>query len=394
MRAMRGHATSPPVAAALLLLSVLGAGLLCAEGRGQEAVPHGNALSGPALLVRQFPLVDSLLRPGERYFSSLRQITFGGENAEAYWSRDGRALVMQSTDAIHPCDQIFLYAAGKGVQPRMVSTGTGRTTCSYFLDRDRVLFSSTHLASPDCPPPPDRSRGYVWAVYPGYDIFVRDFTSGSLTRLTDSPGYDAEATVSPDGRTIVFTSLRDGDLDVYTMDTSGQNVRRLTTELGYDGGPFFSPDGKWICYRSYHPADTSEASDYRRLLARSLVRPTKMDLWIMRADGSEKRQVTRLPGASFAPFFTPDGRRLIFASNYETPHGRDFNLYLVKLDGSGLERVTNDPSFDGFPMFSPDGRYLAFSSNRGAVQQGETNVFVAKWSSEIGLPNLTSEPPR
>jgi Tol biopolymer transport system component len=219
----------------------------------------------------------------------------------------------------------------------------------------------------------------VWAAYPSFDIFVRDLASDSLSRLTDSPGYDAEATVSADGKSIVFTSLRDGDLDVYTMDADGRNVRRLTTELGYDGGPFFSPDGQWICYRAFHPADSTEAADYRSLLTRYLLRPTRLDLWVMRRDGSDKRQVTHLPGASFAPYFAPDGKRLIFASNHEDPHGRGFDLYLVNLDGGGLERVTTEPTFDGFPMFSPDGRFLAFSSNRGAARAGDTNVFIAEW---------------
>jgi Tol biopolymer transport system component len=260
------------------------------------------------------------------------------------------------------------------------STGTGRTTCAYFYQGDaRILFSSTHLAGDECPPTPDFSQGYVWPIYASYDVFTALPDGSDLRRLTETPGYDAESTVSPDGEWIVFTSVRDGDLDIYKMRTDGSEVTRLTNTVGYDGGPFFSPDGNWICYRSSHPTDPGELDDYRRLLAEAKVRPGQMDLWIMRADGSDKRRVTELPGASFAPFFTPDGQGLIFASNWENPRGRNFDLYLVDTQGGASEPVTRDETFDGFPMFSPDGRWLVFASNRGAIERGETNVFLARW---------------
>ena len=328
---------------------------------------------------------DTLIRPREYHFAGLRQITFGGENAEAYWSPDGSKLVLQSTRPGVPCDQIFLVTAENLSEGgRMVSSGQGRTTCAYFLDAKRILYASTHLSSAECPPPPDRSQGYVWAVYPEYEIVVHGLEGGDPVRLTDTPGYDAEATLSPDGTTVVFTSVRDGDLEIYTMHADGSDVRRLTHEPGYDGGPFFSPDGEWICFRSRHPTDAGERADYQDLLQRGLVRPGSMDIWVMRKDGSEKRQVTQLPGASFAPFFTPSGEKIIFSSNCEDERGRNFDLYLVTPDGAELEKITTDPSFDGFPMFSPDGKYLAFSSNRGAREQGETNVFLARWKAGVG----------
>ncbi len=321
---------------------------------------------------------DSLMREGEGHFRHLWQLTFGGENAEAYWSADGRKLVFQSTRDGWPCDQQYVLELATGGVHR-VSTGTGRTTCGYFYDRDRrVLFSSTHLASDSCPPRPDYSQGYVWAVYPEYDIFTTRVDGSDLRRLTRTPGYDAEATVSSDGRSIVFTSVRDGDLDLYTMRTDGSALTRLTDRPGYDGGAFFSRDGRWICWRAGYPPDSAAAA-YRALLDRHLVRPTTMDLWVMRADGSGKRQVTHKPGASFAPFFTPDGRALIYSSNWEEPRGRNFDLYLVDVAGGEPAPVTRDPSFDGFPMFSPDGRWLVFSSNRGARVRGETNLFLAEW---------------
>ncbi len=322
---------------------------------------------------------DSLIREGEVHFAHLWQLTFGGENAEAYWSGDGTKLIFQSTRDGYPCDQIYTMDLSSG-DVRRVSTGRGRTTCSYFYEGDqRILYSSTHLAGDSCPPPPDYSQGYVWPISAGYDIFTAKPDGSDLVRLTDTPGYDAEATVSRDGQWIVFTSVRDGDLDIYKMRTDGSEVTRLTDMPGYDGGPFFSPDGQWICYRAYHPATAEELEDYRRLLDKGLIRPGHLDLWVMHADGTAKRRVTQLPGASFAPYYAPDGRTLIFSSNWENPEGRNFDLYLVSDEGGPPRPVTRDPSFDGFPMFSPDGRWLAFSSNRGGAVRGETNVFLAEW---------------
>ena len=345
-----------------------------------EETKRPDAASGSESLWNAAVPADSLIRPREYHFAELRQVTFGGENAEAYWSPDGTRLVLQSTRPGVECDQIFVITAENLAQGgHLVSSGQGRTTCAFFLDSSRILYSSTHLGSPECPPPPDRSQGYVWGIYPEYEIFALHLDGGDPVRLTDSPGYDAEATLSPDGATVVFTSVRDGDLEIYTMQADGSDVRQLTHEPGYDGGAFFSPDGEWICYRSRHPTDDRELSDYRDLMQRNLVRPGSMDIWVMRKDGSEKRQVTHLPGASFAPYFTPSGEKIIFSSNCEDDRGRNFDLYLVTPDGMELEKITTEPSFDGFPMFSPDGKYLAFSSNRGARERGETNVFLARW---------------
>ena len=315
---------------------------------------------------------------GERHFAKIRQLTFGGENAEAYFSRDGKRLIFQSTRDGRPCDQQYVMNVdGSGV--RRVSTGFGKTTCGYFFDGDRKLFfASTHAHGAACPPRPDPSQGYVWGL-DKFDIYTMDRDSSSLHRLTSYDVYTAEGTLSPDGKTIVFTSLKDGDLDIYTMNVDGSNVRRLTTAPGYDGGPFFSPDGKRIVYRAYHPTDSTELRTYQDLLRQEMVRPNKMEIWVMNADGSDQRQVTNLGGANFAPFFTPDGTRIIFSSNYKNPHSRNFDLYLVNPDGTGLEQVTTNPDFDGFPQFSPDGRQLVWASNRFDAKPGETNIFIADW---------------
>jgi Tol biopolymer transport system component len=306
-------------------------------------------------------------------------LTDGGENAEAYWSFDGAALIFQSTRPPYACDQIFSLDPATGAT-RLVSTGTGRTTCAYWYpDGVRYLYASTHLGDAACPPPPDMSRGYVWALYPAYDIFVAAAGADSLIRLTGAPGYDAEATISPRGDRIVFTSTRDGDLDIYTMNLDGSDVRRLTTEPGYDGGPFFSPDGALIVYRAHHPQTAAELADYRALLAQDLIRPSRLDIWVMNADGSDKRRVTELNCASFAPFFHPAGRRIIFSTNHPNPRSREFDLWLVDMDGGNLEQVTFTPEFDGFPMWAPDGRRFVFCSNRHNGGPNETNVFVTEW---------------
>jgi TolB protein len=315
---------------------------------------------------------------GEVHLANIRQLTFGGQNAEAYFSSDGTKIVFQSTRGDHPCDQEYVMNAD-GSDVHRVSNGLGRTTCGFFFDHDRkVLFSSTHLAGADCPPPPDYSHGYVW-VLEDFDIFTANVDGTGLRRLTRTPGYDAEAVVSPDGKTIVFTSVRNGDLDIYTMRIDGTHARQLTHELGYDGGPWFSHDGKKIVYRAFHPSTPEAKAQYRRLYAQHLVQPLAMELWVMNADGSDRHQITHLGGANFAPFFTPDDRKIIFASNHKDPHGRNFDLFLVNLDGTGLEQVTTYPDFDSFPMFSPDGKQLVWASNRHGTQPHETNIFVADW---------------
>jgi Tol biopolymer transport system component len=318
--------------------------------------------------------------PGETHLANIRQLTAGGTNAEAYFSADGRWLIFQSTRDGRACDQEFTMSV-EGGQVHRVSTGGGKTTCGYFFDHDRrIFFASTHGADTACPRRPDPSKGYVWGLDP-YDIYTADRDGSHLKRLTNFGVYTAEGTLSPDGRTIVFTSLKGGDLDIYTMGVDGSNLRQLTNTAGYDGGPFFSPDGKQIVYRAYHPTDSAELAEYRSLLAQHIVRPNKMEIWLMQADGSNQHQITHLGGANFAPFFTPDGRRIIFSSNYRNPRGpgaRNFDLYLIDPDGSNLEQVTTNPEFDGFPQFSPDGRQLVWESGRNAPP-GELNVFLADW---------------
>jgi Tol biopolymer transport system component len=332
---------------------------------------HGGASSG------QPPLAPE---SGERHLRNIRQLTFGGNNAEAYFSPDGHRLIFQRQERVDSgCDQEYTMKVD-GSDLRRVSNGEGRTTCGYWYQGGhRILYSSTFEHGKACPPPPDRSQGYVWPLN-DLEIYTARADGSDLVRLTRNDAYDAEATVSPDGRRIVFTSTRDGDIELYTMNVDGSDVRRVTRRVGYDGGAFFSPDGTMLVWRAAYPESAADSADYLSLLARKLVRPTRLELWVARADGSEARQVTHLGAASFAPYFHPDGRRIIFATNYPDRRSRNFDLYLVNLDGSALERVTTSPEFDAFPMFSPDGRRLVFASNRNAAQPGETNLFIADWA--------------
>lgn len=316
---------------------------------------------------------------GETRLRNIRQLTDGGENAEAYFSHDGRRLIFQSTRAGRTCDEQFVMNVD-GSHVRRVSSGLGKTTCGYFMTGDRrIFFASSQAIEKDCPPRPDASKGYVWRLDP-FDIYTARADGSQLRRLTRFGVYTAEGVLSPDGGRIVFTSLKDGDLDIYVMNVDGTAVRQLTHQLGYDGGPWWSPDGKRIVYRAYHPQTEADIAAYKDLLAQRLVRPNKMDLWIMNADGSDQRQITHLGAASFGPSWTPDGARIIFSSNHHTdPKLGNFDLFLVNPDGSGLEQITTAPTFDGFPMFSPDGRKLVWASNRHDAKPHETNIFIADW---------------
>jgi len=326
----------------------------------------------------QTPAPKTGVQGSERHLRNIKQLTFGGENAEAYFSPDGKKLIFQSTRDGHECDQIYTMKID-GTDLRKVSTGQGRTTCGYFYPGSKqILFASTHEASPECPPKPSYEHGYVWPIYACYDIYRANPDGSNLTPLTRTPGYDAEATIAPDGL-IVFTSVRDGDMEIYSMKSDGSDVKRLTNRPGPDGGPFFSWDGKQVAFRGKPLSPGPELDSYRTLLKEGLWRPTELELFLMNRDGSNLRQVTKLGGANFAPSWHPDGKRLIFASNKADPKGRDFDIYLVNLDGTGLERVTYNNTFDGFPMFSPDGKHLVFASNRDGKVEGETNVFIADW---------------
>jgi TolB protein len=348
------------------LTRILGAGVITA------AVMGGIYIARPQTIQPH---------PKEVHLRNIRQITFGGENAEAYFSLDGKKVIFQSTRDPYKCDQIFTMNRD-GSNVKLVSTGKGRTTCGYFApDGKRVIYASTHLGAPDCPPPADRSEGYVWPIYRTFDIFSAKLDGTDLKRLTSTDGYDAEGTISPDGKKIVFTSARDGDLEIYDMNLDGTQQRRLTNEVGYDGGAWHSQDGQYIVWRASRPKTPEEVTQYKNLFAKNLVMPTKLEIMLMRADGSDKNNLTHNGAANFAPYFHPNGRQIIFASNVNNPNPRspNFDLYLMNRDGTGLEQITFDEGFDGFPMFTQDGKQLIWGSNRHGKTEGETNVFIADW---------------
>lgn len=322
---------------------------------------------------------DSLRHPDDRHLRNIRQLTFGGTNAEAYFSFDGQRLIFQSTRPPYSCDQMFTMNID-GSEQKLVSTGKGRTTCGYFFPGDaKILFASTHGHGDNCPPSADKSKGYVWGVFHDYDIYSANADGSDLKILTASAGYDAEATISPKGDKIVFTSSRDGDLELYTMNLDGSGIRRVTHELGYDGGAFFSWDSKKIVYRGYHPTDSAEVREYRDLLAEQLVKPGKMEIFMCDADGKNKKQLTNNGNANFAPFFFPDDKRIVFSSNMKDPGGRHFELFTMKADGSSLEQVTFGGYFNSFAMFTRDGKKIVFVSDRHATSRYEFNIFVADW---------------
>jgi Tol biopolymer transport system component len=334
-------------------------------------------------------IVNVIHYPEEKHLKNIKQLTFGGDNAEAYWSFDGKNITFQSNTKEWglSCDQIFIMNLNDdlsdGRKPQMISTGSGRTTCSYFLPGDStIIYSSTHVGDKACPPVPkkeDYDGKYVWPVYESYDIFVADLEGNQIKQISNEPGYDAEPTVSPKGDKIVFTSTRSGDLELFTMNIDGSDVKQITNELGYDGGAFFSPDGTKLIFRSSRPKSDDEIKEYKELLSEGLVMPTNMELYICNVDGSDLKKITDLGSANWAPFFHPGGKKIIFSSNHHKEKHDGFNLFMIDLEGNNLEQITFDGVFDAFPMFSPDGEKIIFSSNRNNNGSHDTNLFVADW---------------
>ncbi|MBM3416129.1 MAG: hypothetical protein FJY20_06710 [Bacteroidetes bacterium] len=349
------------------------------SGCNNSSKVSGNAAAG----------TDTLQYPEEIHFKNIQQLTFGGDNAEAYWSYDGKMLVFQRThvkDGV-PCDQIFIGKVprkkGEKFEYKMVSSGKGRTTCAFFTkDNKHIIYASTHLGGAECPPVPDRSKygnKYIWPLYASYDIFMSGLNGKIVKQLTHSKGYDAEATLSPDGKKMIYTSTKDGDIELYIMDLETGKERRITNMLGYDGGAWFSPDGTKLIWRASRPKTETEIKEYKDLLAENLVAPTNMEVWVANADGSNARQVTSYGQANWAPAYMPDSKRIIFASNHEYKRGFPFNLYTINEDGSNLQKISRDKGFDAFPMFSPDGNKIVFCSNRNNGGTRDTNVFIADW---------------
>jgi len=325
---------------------------------------------------------DTLIFPGEKHFKNMRMLTNeGNDNAEAYFSFDGTKIIFQSTREPYKCDQIYMMNVD-GTNQHLISSGKGRTTCSYFFPDDKhILYASTHMGGDDCPPKPDYSQGYVWPIYDTYDIFWANPDGSDLKQLTNVKGYDAEATVSPIGDRIIFTSTRNGDIDIYSMRLDGSDVKQLTNTLGYDGGANYSYDGKMIVWRASRPTTDAEVSEYKEYLSRNLVKPTSLEIYVANADGSNAKQVTSNGKANFGPYFFPDGKRIVFCSNMDDPEGRNFDLFIVNVDGTGLERITNYEQFDGFPMFSLNdgGKKFVFCSNRFGLKPHQSNIFICDW---------------
>lgn len=340
-------------------------------------------------VLAQYATQDTVHFAGEKYFNNVRQLTFGGDNAEAYWSYDGKSIVFQKTNPKEGvfCDQIFVgkvpVTNAQKFTPKMIGTGKGRSTCAYFLPGGKhIIYASTHFGADTCPPVPDRAKygnKYIWPLYNSYDIFMADMSGKIVKQMTSAKGYDAEATLSPDGKKMIYCSDKSGDLELYVMNLKSGKEMRVTNELGYDGGAWFSPDGTKIVWRASRPKTPEAIKEYKELLAQGMVAPTNMEVFVANADGSNAKQITALGQANWAPNFTPDGKHIIFCSNHEYKRGFPFNMYLIDLEGKGLEKISRDKGFDAFPMFSPDGKKIIFASNRNNGGTRDTNLFVADW---------------
>ena len=364
----------------LILLSVLAAPVF-------TLVSFKKGTSG-SNTVKQVSVSDTILFEGEKHFANVQQLTFGGDNAEAYFSFDGKWIIFQRTspkDGIM-CDEMFIGkvpAPGEKFEYKRISSGKGRTTCGAFMkDGKHVIYASTHLGADTCPPVPDRKKygnKYIWPLYDSYDIFMTDLEGNIVKRLTTSKGYDAEATISPDGKQMLYTSTKGGDIDLYVMNLKTGKEKRVTNAMGYDGGAWFSPDGKKIIWRASRPKTEAEIKEYKDLLAENMVAPTNMEVYISDADGKNMKQVTSFGNANWAPAYMPDSKRIIFASNHQSKRGFPFNLFIINEDGTGLQKISAEKSFDAFPMFSPDGKKIIFCSNRNNGGTRDTNIFIADW---------------
>ena len=342
-----------------------------------------------ALLAISVQSQDSVLFAGEKHFKNIHQLTNSGDNAEAYWSFDGKRITFQRTNPKEGinCDEIFMGVVPTKLKDtftyKSISGGKARTTCSYFTkDGAHIIYASTKNGGDQCPPAVDRAKygnKYIWPLYSTYDIYMADTSGKIIKQLTKSDGYDAEGTLSYDGKKMIYCSVKDGDLDLYVMELATGKEIKVTNTLGYDGGAWFSPDGKKIVWRASRPTSTEDVAEYKSLLKEGLVAPTQMEVWVANADGTDAKQITHLGQANWAPNFTPDGKHIIFCSNHEYKRGFPFNMYLIDLEGNHLEKVSRDKGFDAFPMFSPDGKKIMFSSNRNNGGTRDTNLFVADW---------------
>ncbi|NQV29761.1 MAG: PD40 domain-containing protein [Candidatus Marinimicrobia bacterium] len=318
--------------------------------------------------------------------SNVEQLTFVGDNGEAYWGPKGEEIIFQSKRDGNACDKIYIMNAD-GSNQRMVSPDVGAHTCSYFsIDKERIIFASTFGVVDSCPPrPKPQGNKYLWSLFP-YDIYSSKPDGTDLVRIRENAGYDAEPTVSYLTGKVIFTSEIDDDLELFTMNIDGSDVNRLTNHLGYDGGPYFSPDAQKIVWRAWYPETPEDTLRWQENMALNQVEAVPLDIYSMDADGKNIIRLTNNGATNWAPSWHPNGRQVVFSSNMDDwndevkAYGHNFELYMINLDGSGLVRLTNNTFFDSFPMFSPDGKSMAFASNRDAENPRATHIFKAEWN--------------
>jgi Tol biopolymer transport system component len=335
--------------------------------------PGAGSSTAPALSAEEVTRLES------QHLKAIRQVTYGLARAgEGYFSPDGRSIIFQAVPHFpasiyhrsKPDEdgyQIFLAELNENAAAKLVSTGKGRCTCSFFHPNGKsILFASTHLSPSDEAERPkgpaySRTARYRWEFPESMDIFAADLDGHGLVRLTDAPGYDAEGSYSPDGSQIVFTSFRDGDAEIYIMNADGTNARRITRAKGYDGGPFFSPDGKRIIYRS----------DRRN--------NDLLQIYINNPEGTAERALTSNEFVNWGPFWHPDCRHIVYATS---KHGHsNYEIYLMDVDTGREERITYHEGFDGLPVFNPDGKRLMWTSS-GRTDDRKSQLFIADFALE------------
>jgi len=313
---------------------------------------------------------------------NVKQLSFQGDNGEAYFNSDDSKVIFQSKRNNNNCDKLYIVDINGNNLTEFVAND-GAFTCAYFsLDDRYIFFSSTmHLGS-ECPeiykdPNP---RKYIWPLR-DYEIFRYD--NGAVKQLTNYSGYNAETTTHPFEEKVIFTSLRDGDINLFEMDYNGENVKQITSEYGYDGGAFYSPNGENIVWRAWYPTSDEEISMWKNNLAKKFIESVPLDIYVAKNDGSEKQRLTSNGATNWAPSWHPDGKHIVFSSNMDdwredyNAYGSNFELYMINIATKTLTRLTNNDTFDSFSVFSKNGKKIVFSSNRDAENPRNTNIFIA-----------------
>jgi len=318
---------------------------------------------------------------GEDHLTKIKQLTREGENKKASFAPNNEKIIFQAMRDNLRCDAIYSMKRD-GSEINLLSSGKGIAVSAKIApDNESIIYSSTHKVDYQCPQRPEFSLDYVWSLYRDYDVFVSDSFGGSTKRLTRTEDYDGNASYSPTGNRVVFTSNRSGDLELYLMNSDGSNVKQLTKAVGYDGDAVFSPDGKYIVWRASRPKG-NDLDEYRYQLSQGLLRAGKFELFLLKLGSKRAVRLTNNGATNFSPSFDPQSSKVIFSSNMSQDDGLNYDLYTVDIKTRKLERITYYSGFDGYPVFSSDGKKLLFTSSRNFRYKAETNIFTVDWVAD------------